>query len=73
MTGSVDADEVPTSVEAIYRTLLDHENQVIRYDLVHAAPVSIQLTDGSYLVVKLDTEQYPPPLERTEEAETGGW
>ena len=58
-SGSVAVDELPHSVDQVYSILLDGNAADVRYDLVWSAPRTLQMDDGTRLIVVVDDEQFP--------------
>jgi hypothetical protein len=68
-SGSYALDDLPETVDEAYSMLLNGDASSPSYDLVWSAPRTMQMKDGSTIVLIVDAEQYPEPLEELGELE----
>jgi len=69
--GPVAVDKLPHSVDQVYSILLDGKAADVRYDLVWSAPRTLQMDDGTHLIVVVDDEQFPKPIEELDVPDYG--
>lgn len=60
--GPLNVDDLPRSVDDVYAMMEDQDVVQVTYDLVWSVPRSVELVDGHWLFVKLDTEKFPEPI-----------
>jgi hypothetical protein len=67
--GSYTLNDLPQTVDEAYSMLLNGDATSPSYDLVWSSPRTMQMKDGSTVILVLDIEQYPEPLDELGELE----
>ena len=69
--GPLDSDALPKSVDEVYAMMDDQDVIQATYDLVWSVPRSLELADGHWYFVKLDTETFPEPIVQLDTPDSG--
>ncbi len=62
-SGSIDVKDLPLSVDEVYSMLLNRNASHIEYNLVLSAPRLMHMADGREIIVVVDTEHFPEPIQ----------
>lgn len=69
--GPFDVDALPRSVDDVYAMMDERDVVQATYDLVWSVPRSVELADGHWYFVKLDTESFPEPIVEYDTSDSG--